>query len=295
MAKSFYSGANKILRKNEMKTKIAYQGVPGAYSHIACRNVFPGQDYISCDTFEIAMDLVQKNQADLAMIPVENSNAGRVADVHFLLPDAGLYINGEYFLRIEHQLLGLPGSKLSEIVSASSHPQALAQCSEFLKRHNIKSIARIDTAKSCEDILRNNDKTQAAIASKLAAEIYGLEILRPNIENASNNTTRFLIMSTNDQIPDNDGKKFITSFIFHVKSIPAALYKALGGFATNGINITKLESYLVGGKFVSAQFYVEIEAHPAEKSYQNAFDELNFFADAVKILGTYPAHPYRNL
>ena len=278
-----------------MKTKIAYQGVPGAYSHIACRNVFPGQDYISCDTFEIAMDLVQKNQADLAMIPVENSNAGRVADVHFLLPDAGLYINGEYFLRIEHQLLGLPGSKLSEIVSASSHPQALAQCSEFLKRHNIKSIARIDTAKSCEDILRNNDKTQAAIASKLAAEIYGLEILRPNIENASNNTTRFLIMSTNNQIPDNDGKKFITSFIFHVKSIPAALYKALGGFATNGINITKLESYLVGGKFVSAQFYVEIEAHPAEKSYQNAFDELNFFADAVKILGTYPAHPYRNL
>ena len=295
MAKSFYSGANKILRKNEMKTKIAYHCVPGAYSHIACRNVFPGQDYISCDTFEIAMDLVQKNQADLAMIPVENSNAGRVADVHFLLPDAGLYINGEYFLRIEHQLLGLPGSKLPEIVSASSHPQALAQCSEFLKRHNIKSIARIDTAKSCEDILRNNDKTQAAIASKLAAEIYGLEILRPNIENASNNTTRFLIMSTNNQIPENDGKKFITSFIFHVKSIPAALYKALGGFATNGINITKLESYLVGGKFVSAQFYVEIEAHPAEKSYQNAFDELNFFADAVKILGTYPAHPYRNL
>ncbi len=278
-----------------MKTKIAYQGVPGAYSHIACRNVFPGQDYISCDTFEIAMDLVQKKQADLAMIPVENSNAGRVADVHFLLPDAGLYINGEYFLRIEHQLLGLPGSKLPEIVSASSHPQALAQCSEFLKRHNIKSIARIDTAKSCEDILRNNDKTQAAIASKLAAEIYGLEILRPNIENASNNTTRFLIMSTNNQIPENDGKKFITSFIFHVKSIPAALYKALGGFATNGINITKLESYLVGGKFVSAQFYVEIEAHPAEKSYQNAFDELNFFADAVKVLGTYPAHPYRNL
>lgn len=295
MAKSFYSGANKILRKNEMKTKIAYQGVPGAYSHIACRNVFPGQDYISCDTFEIAMDLVQKKQADLAMIPVENSNAGRVADVHFLLPDAGLYINGEYFLRIEHQLLGLPGSKLPEIVSASSHPQALAQCSEFLKRHNIKSIARIDTAKSCEDILRNNDKTQAAIASKLAAEIYGLEILHPNIENASNNTTRFLIMSTNNQIPENDGKKFITSFIFHVKSIPAALYKALGGFATNGINITKLESYLVGGKFVSAQFYVEIEAHPAEKSYQNAFDELNFFADAVKVLGTYPAHPYRNL
>ena len=278
-----------------MKTKIAYQGVPGAYSHIACHNVFPEQEYISCETFEMTMDMVQKNQADFAMIPVENSNAGRVADVHFLLPDAGLYINGEYFLRIEHQLLGLKGSKLSEINTASSHPQALAQCSNFLKQHNIKAIARIDTAKSCEDVIKNNDKTQAAIASKLAAEIYDLEILQSNIENASNNTTRFLIMSTHNIVPENDGQKFITSLVFHVKSIPAALYKALGGFATNGINITKLESYLVGGKFVSAMFYAEIEAHPDEIGYQNALEELRFFADTVKIIGTYSAHSFCDL
>ena len=278
-----------------MKMKIAYQGVAGAYSHIACQNVFPNQEYISCDTFKIAMNLVQTNQADLAMIPVENSNAGRVADVHFLLPDTGLFINGEYFLRIRHQLLGLPESNLTDILSASSHPQALAQCSAFLKQHSIKAIARIDTAKSCEDIIKNADKTQAAIASSLAAEIYGLKILAPDIENAANNTTRFLIMSQNNMIPEYDGKKFITSFVFHVKSIPAALYKALGGFATNGINITKLESYLVGGKFVSAQFYAEIEAHPDEQSYKNAFEELNFFADYIKVLGTYSAHPYREI
>lgn len=278
-----------------MTLKIAYQGVPGAYSHIACQNVFPAQEYISCDTFEIAMDLVQRNQADFAMIPVENSNAGRVSDVHFLLPGAGLFIVGEYFLRIEHQLLGLPGSKLDQVVSASSHPQALAQCSSFLKQHNIKAVARIDTAKSCEDVIRGQDPAKAAIASKLAAEIYGLDILAANIENAANNTTRFLIMSRQQNIPQDNGEKFITSFVFHVKSIPAALYKALGGFATNGINLTKLESYLLDGKFFSAQFYVEIEGHPDQQAYQNAFEELNFFADQVKILGTYPAHPYRDL
>ena len=176
-----------------------------------------------------------------------------------------------------------------------THPQALAQCSEFLKQHHIKPVARIDTAKSCEDIIKNTDPSQAAIASALAAEIYGLKILAPNIENAANNTTRFLIMSPNNMIPEFDGKKFITSFVFHIKSIPAALYKALGGFATNGINITKLESYLVGGKFISAQFYAEIEAHPDEQSYKNAFEELNFFADYVKVLGTYSAHPYREI
>lgn len=276
-----------------MKLKIAYQGVTGAYSNIACQNIYPNQEYISCSTFEEAMNLVQNNLADLAVIPVENSNAGRVADVHFLLPDTGLFITGEYFLRIEHQLLGLKGSTLDNITTASSHPQALAQCSDFLKQHHIKPIARIDTAKSCEDIIKSNDITQAAIASKLAGEIYNLEILASNIENSSNNTTRFLIISPHNAIPENDGKKFITSFVFHVKSIPAALYKALGGFATNGINITKLESYLVEGKFVSAQFYAEIEAHPSEISYKNAFEELKFFADYIKILGTYPAHPYR--
>lgn len=276
-----------------MKLKIAYQGVAGAYSHIASMSVYPNQEYIPCDTFEIAMNLVQNGQVDLAMIPVENSNAGRVSDVHFLLPETGLSIVGEFFLRIEHQLMGLKEAKLSDILSASSHPQALAQCSQFLKKHNIKAIARIDTAKSCEDIIAFQDKTKAAIASKLAAEIYGLQILAANVENAANNTTRFLIMSKEKTIPEFDGEKYITSFIFKAKNIPASLYKALGGFATNGINITKLESYLLEGKFVSAQFYLEVEAHPAQQSFKNAMEELKFFSESVHVLGTYAAAEYR--
>ncbi len=270
-----------------MKMKIAYQGVAGAYSHIAAMQVFPGQIYLPCETFEEAMGKVSAGEADAAMIPVENSNAGRVSDVHFLLPQTGLHIVGEHFLRIEHQLLGLPGAKLEDIVAASSHPQALAQCADFLKAHGIKPMARIDTAKSCEDVLAWQDMSKAAIASKLAAEIYGLQILAANIENASNNTTRFLIMSREEAVPEDDGCKFITSFIFKLKNIPAALYKALGGFATNGINMTKLESYLLDGKFVSAQFYAEIEAHPQTQAYKNAFEELSFFSDYVHVLGTY--------
>lgn len=275
--------------------KIAYQGVAGAYSHIACQQVYPNCEYIACDSFELAMDAVQSEQVDFAMIPVENSNAGRVSDVHFLLPQTGLHIVGEFFLRIEHQLLGLKGSTLRDITSASSHPQALAQSSDFLKKHHIISVQRIDTAKSCEDIIRDKDIHKAAIASKLAAEIYNLDILASNIENATNNTTRFLIMSKGATIPENDDNKFITSFVFKAKNIPAALYKALGGFASNGINITKLESYLLEGKFVSAQFYLEIEAHPEEQSFKNAFEELKFFAENVHILGSYQAHPYRYL
>lgn len=278
-----------------MNLKIAYQGVAGAYSHIASMSVYPGQEYLPCDTFEMAMNLVQNGQADFAMIPVENSNAGRVADVHFLLPQTGLNIVGEFFLRIEHQLLGLKGSKLEDIKTASSHPQALAQCSQFLKGRGIKPVARIDTAKSCEDIVAAQDKTKAAIASKLAAEIYDLQILAANIENAANNTTRFLIMSKEKTVPEDDGGKFITSFIFKAKNIPASLYKALGGFATNGINITKLESYLLEGKFVSAQFYLEVEAHPAQQSFKNAMEELAFFSEHVHVLGTYAAAGYRYL
>lgn len=275
--------------------RIAYQGVAGAYSHIASMTVYPGQEYLPCDTFEKAMKLVSEGEADLAMIPVENSNAGRVSDVHFLLPQTGLHIIGEFFLPINHQLLGLPGTKLADVKSASSHPQALAQCSEFLKRHGIKPTARIDTALSCQDVLKFQDKSIAAIASKLAGEIYGLDVVAPNIENARNNTTRFLIMAREAEIPEDDGGEFITSFIFKAKNIPAALYKALGGFATNGINITKLESYLLEGKFVSAQFYAEIESHPSRKAFQNAFDELKFFSESIHVLGTYRANKYRYL
>lgn len=273
--------------------KIAYQGVAGAYSHIACTKLFPKQEYIACDTFEIAMELVNNGLVDKAVIPVENSNAGRVSDVHFLLPKAGLYIVGEYFMRIEHQLLAVKGAKLENIVSAASHPQALAQCSDFLKAHNIKAVSRIDTAKSCEKIALEQDLSKAAIASKLAAEIYGLDILASNIENANNNTTRFLIMQKKESIPEDDGGKFITSIVFTTKHIPAALYKVLGGFATNGINISKLESYLLNGKFFSAQFYIEVEQHINSKALQYALSELKFFSEEYHILGCYKAHEYR--
>ncbi len=275
--------------------KIAYQGVAGAYSHIAAMTVYPNEEYVSCDTFEKAMKMVAEGEVDLAMIPVENSNAGRVSDVHFLLPQTGLHIIGEFFLPVHHQLLVLPGTEISEIKTASSHPQALAQCANFLKEHNIKPVARIDTALSCQDVLKFQDKSIAAIASVLAGEIYGLEVAAANIENAQNNTTRFLIMSKEPKVPEDDGSTFITSFIFKSKNIPAALYKALGGFATNGINITKLESYLLEGKFVSAQFYAEIESHPSRKAFQNAFDELKFFSESIHVLGTYRANQYRYL
>lgn len=275
--------------------KIAYQGVAGAYSHIAAMTVYPNEEYVSCDTFEKAMKMVAEGEVDLAMIPVENSNAGRVSDVHFLLPQTGLHIIGEFFLPVHHQLLVLPGTKLEEIKTASSHPQALAQCANFLKEHNIKPVARIDTALSCQDVLKFQDKSIAAIASVLAGEIYGLEVAAANIENAQNNTTRFLIMAKEPKVPEDDGSTFITSFIFKAKNIPAALYKALGGFATNGINITKLESYLLEGKFVSAQFYAEIESHPSRKAFQNAFDELKFFSESIHVLGTYRANQYRYL
>ena len=278
-----------------MKLKIAYQGVEGAYSHIASKTVYPDQEYISCLSFEEAMNAVNSGQADYAMIPVENSNAGRVSDVHFLLPQTGLYIIDEFFLSIHHQLLGLPQAKLEEIKTASSHPQALAQCSEFLKKNKIQPTQRIDTALSCQDILREQNPTKAAIASSLAAEIYCLKILAPDIENAANNTTRFLIMSKKAYIPEDDGNKIMTSLIFKTRNLPAVLYKALGGFATNGINITKLESYLLDGKFVSAQFYAEIESHPLSESYKNAMEELKFFAEEIKFLGSYRAHPYRYL
>lgn len=275
--------------------KITFQGAMGAYSHIACTELFPKAEYIPSDTFEQAMELVDMGEADYAVIPVENSNAGRVSDVHFLLPQTDLTILGEHFLRVEHQLLALPDAKLEDIEAAASHPQALAQCSNFLKSHHIKALSRIDTAKSCERIVEMQDKTRAAIASKLAAEIYGLNILASNIENDGNNTTRFLVMGKEKQIPKDDGAKFITSLVFKVKNIPAALYKTLGGFATNGVNITKLESYVIGGNFVSAQFYVEIEAHPESTAFKRAFEELKFYSESIHFLGTYKAHPRRYL
>lgn len=278
-----------------MTKNIAFQGVFGAYSHLACQELYPDAQYLPCASFNEAFAAVQNGSADFAVIPIENSNAGRVADVHFLLSQTPLHIIGEHFLRIRHQLLGLPETELKDIKKAISHPQALAQCSVFLRQKGIMPQAQSDTALSCQILTESQDKTTAAIASAAAARIYGLKILAQDIENAANNTTRFLIMAPQKNIPQNNGQKFITSLLFKAKNIPAALYKALGGFATNNLNITKLESYLLDGKFVSAQFYLEVEAHPDTLSFQNAMGELKFFSEEITVLGTYPAHPYRDL
>ncbi len=273
---------------------IAFQGVFGAYSHIACQELFPNDTYLPCNDFTDAFNAVQQSTADYAVIPIENSNAGRVADVHFLLSQTPLHIVGEHFLRIKHQLIGCPTSSLEKIKKVLSHPQALAQCSNFLHNNNMAPIAQSDTAISCQIISSSQKDDIAAIASKKAAEIYNLKILASDIENADNNTTRFLIMSPTPVIPQNNGQKFITSLLFKSKNIPAALYKALGGFASNNLNITKLESYLLDGKFISAQFYLEVEAHPDDIRLQNALAELSFFSKEYTILGTYAAHPYRD-
>jgi prephenate dehydratase len=273
--------------------KIAFQGALGAYSHIACENIFPNENYIPVDTFEEAMELVKNNKADYAVIPVENSNAGRVTDVHFLLPKTKLHIVGEYFLRIEHQLLALPNSTINDIKYVASHPQALAQCSNYIKQHNMKPISQIDTAKSCQDVILKQDKSVAVIASKKAAEIYGMKILASNIENDNNNTTRFLIMSQNKQIALLDDCKYITSFVFVVKHTPSALYHALGVFAQRNINITKLESYVINGNFISAQFYIELEGHSDSDNVKKAFEELQEYTEDMHFLGTYKADKYR--
>jgi prephenate dehydratase len=267
--------------------KVTFQGVLGAYSHIVCTKLFEDGEYIAVDSFDKAIELVKEGKADYAVIPVENSNAGRVTDVHFLLPQTGLCIKKEYFLRVEHQLIGLNGAKLDDIKEVYSHPQALSQCSKFLKENKIKAISYIDTAKSCEEIIKLNDKTKGAIASRFAVDVYGLKVLKANIENDCNNTTRFLIMSKDKTMPENDGGKFITSLIFKVKHIPAVLYKSLGGFATNGLNLNKIESYVIGGNFVSAQFYIEIEAHPETIEYKQALEELRYYSESVEWLGTY--------
>lgn len=274
---------------------IAFQGVPGAYSNLACRESRPQMTPLPCRTFRDAFQAVTSGQAALAMIPIDNSVAGRVADIHHLLPDSGLYIIGEHFQRVNHHLLVVPGTKVDDIVEVHSHIHALNQCRNFIAEHNFKAVEHVDTAGAAADIAKWGDKTKAAIASSLAAEIYGLESLKASIEDAEHNTTRFVIMSPEpvalapDELTD-DG--VVTSFVFRVRNVPAALYKALGGFATNGVNMTKLESY-VSGDFVVAQFYAEIDGHPDQRSVHLALEELDFFTHEVRILGTYRAHPFR--
>jgi prephenate dehydratase len=272
---------------------VAFQGRPGAYSDLACRAVFPPFTTLPCQTFEDAFAAVREGRARLAMMPVENSTVGRVADIHHLLPHGGLHIIGEHYQPVEHHLLALPGTKLADIRKVESHVQALGQCRDYLRKNGLHPVVASDTAGAAADIKTRGDKSVAAIASKLAGEIYGLESLAGNIADQVGNTTRFLIMAKEEKRAASGNGKTITSFVFRVRSVPAALYKALGGFATNGVNITKLESYMVDNKFTAAQFYADIEGHPDDVSLQHAFEELAFFAHEVKIMGVYPAHPFR--
>ena len=272
---------------------IAFQGFPGAYSDLSCRTVFPTMTTLPCATFEDAFAAVREGRAALAMIPVENSVAGRVADNHHLLPDGGLHIIGEHFQRVNHQLLAPKGATLAGLKTVRSHIQALSQCRKMTRELGLQAINHADTAGAAAEIAKLNDPQHAAIASSLAAEIYGLDILKGSIEDAEHNTTRFLILAREPKLPPVGQGKTITTFVFRVRSVPAALYKAMGGFATNGVNMTKLESYMVGGRFTQTQFYADVEGHPDEKSLRLALEELDFFAREVKILGVYPANPFR--
>lgn len=273
---------------------IAFQGNPGSYAHIAARDVYPGLEALPCQTFEDTFMAVTEGRARLAMIPVENSLYGRITDIHHLLPESGLYIVGEYFLRIRHQLLGLKGAPLSGIKSVMSQPPALGQCRTIIREMGWKQINGADTAGSARHIAEDGDPTVAAIASGLAAEIYGLEILKANIEDAEHNTTRFLVMSAEpDHTPHGGDGLVVTSFVFRVRNVPAALYKAMGGFATNGVNMTKLESYQLGGAFTATQFFADIQGHPDDRNVRLALEELQFFSSHMRILGVYPGHPFR--
>jgi len=273
--------------------RIAFQGYPGAYSNLACKSAFPAMTPLPCPSFEEAFAAVREGKARLAMIPIDNSIAGRVADIHHILPDSGLHIVGEHFQRVEHCLLGLKRARLEDLEEAHSHVHALGQCRKAIKKLGLKALVHADTAGAAKDVALWNDPKKAAISSSLAAEIYGLKILKRNIEDAEHNTTRFLVMSKRAGAPKSANGPSITSFVFRVRSVPAALYKALGGFATNKVNITKLESYMIDGRFTVAQFFADVDGHPDDEAMKFAFEELAFFTTYVKVLGVYPASPFR--
>ncbi len=271
---------------------ISFQGMPGAYSNMACHAAYPDMTPLPCRTFHDAFDAVTSGRAALAMIPIDNSVAGRVADIHHLLPESGLFIVGEFFLPVNHQLLGVPGARIEDLTHVHSHIHALNQCRILIRELGVEPVEHVDTAGAAMDIAKWGDKTQAAISSPLAAEIDGLEILRAGIEDAAHNTTRFVVLAPEPIDVPTDADQVVTSFVFRVRNIPAALYKAMGGFATNGVNMTKLESY-VSDEFVVAQFYADVEGHPKNRNLALALEELAFFSEEVRILGTYPGHPYR--
>lgn len=278
-----------------MTNRIAFQGELGAYSHEACRNSRPDMEALPCATFEEAIAAVKNGKADLAMLPVENTTYGRVADIHRLLPQSGLKIIDEAFVRVHINLLAVPGATLADIQEAYSHLVLLPQCATFLTANQIRGRVSPDNARAAREVAEAGDKAVAALASELAGEIYGLDVLARNIEDFDNNTTRFLIMSPEGQSDRRDtGHGMITSFVFQVRNIPAALYKAMGGFATNGVNMTKLESYMVDGSFTATQFYAEVEGHPDDQSVKLALEELGYFTNMLNILGVYPAAQARH-
>lgn len=274
-------------------TIVAFQGQPGAYSDLACRIVFPTAKTLPCESFQTAMQAVHTGKADYAVLPPENSLVGRVADMHALLPESGLLIVGETFLRVEHCLLAPKDTKIEDIKRIHSHPVALGQVRKLIRALNAATVVEYDTAGAAEIVARLNNKEDAAIASSLAGEMYGLEILRHNVEDESHNTTRFYVMAKTAPPLAPDLPGLMTTFVFNVRNVPAALYKALGGFATNGVNMTRLESYMLNGSFTATQFLAEAEGHPEQTALCHALAELQFFCTDFKILGTYPMAPYR--
>ncbi|UFU05233.1 prephenate dehydratase [Ruania halotolerans] len=273
--------------------RIAYQGEPGANSDIVCRQQYPDAQPVPCASFEDVFAAVEGGDAELAMIPIDNSLAGRVADIHHFLPTSGLHIVAEHFLRIRFMLMGLPGSTLDSLATVHSHVHALGQCRRIIREHGLEPVISGDTAGAAREVAESGDLTQAAIAPPLAAEIYGLQVLAADVEDEDHNTTRFVVLSPEPARVAAGNGPTVTTFVFRVRNLPAALYKALGGFATNGVNMTKLESYMVGGEFVATQFLAEVDGHPDDEPVRRALEELAFFTREVTILGVYAADPYR--
>ena len=278
---------------DQTRAKISFQGEKGANSDSACRDMFPDMEPLPCATFEDAFAAVETGVADLAMIPIDNSLAGRVADIHHLLPASNLNIIGEYFLPIHFQLMVLPGVSKNEITEVHSHIHALGQCRKVIRDNGWAGLVASDTAGAAKMVAERGDRHVAALAPFLAADLYGLDILEKNVEDADHNTTRFVVLSRESKVPAKTEQAMVMSFVFRVRNVPAALYKAMGGFATNGVNMTKLESYQLDGQFTATQFYAEIDGHPDDQGVKYALEELGFYSDEIRILGTYPASPFR--
>lgn len=275
---------------------ISFQGENGANSDMACRDMFPNMQPMPCPTFEDAFNALASGEVDLAMIPIENTIAGRVADIHHLLPNSNLHIVGEYFMPIQFQLMVLPGAVKNDIKSVHSHIHALGQCRNIVRQNKWNPVVAGDTAGAARQVSEAGDKSMAALAPRLAADLYGLDILAENVEDHESNITRFVVLSRDASIEarKSEDETWVTTFVFRVRNLPAALYKGMGGFATNGVNMTKLESYQVGGTFIATQFYADIQGHPDDLPVQRALSELEYFSEHVNILGVYKGHPMRN-